>query len=443
MRVAFYCVEGSTLAWQRRLVDEGCDVLVYHKKFYARKVGKGLVNIAGSMDEWLAWGMRDPNTIWFFDCTDAGEIADRLRYQGRFVIGGGTFMDRLENDRPFGAALAERAGIMQPPTREFGTVSSALAFVRSGRKQQLGDGGFAWKSNRTIKQDHRTYVGDAQEVAEFLERVIIPEYGDNVSAIVQERIKGVALSTARWWNGQSFVGPFEGTLEKKGFMNGEKGPATGCSLNLVWFYRERSPKIAQLLHWDDLAISFRAKRAPAGLYDVNAIVAPNAAYFLEWTPRLGIDSELTSQRGIANLAYFLEAIARGQEVAHMFDDEQIYASVRLSVPPYPFDDDVLKTMPNQLPISGADGLWNKHFVAVGVALGQKGLEVADPYGFAGIALASGTSLEATYDSVYSFLDKRLRIPNLQYRTDAVEAIRKDIEKMESVGFGTTPVLEDV
>lgn len=444
MRFAFYSVEGSTLSWQRRLVDEGCEVYVYQEKWHNRKIGVGLVNIAPSLDSWLSWGLRDANTIWFFDCTDAGELADRLRMRGCWVIGGGALMDRLEKDRPFGQRFAERCGVQQPPTQAFGTVGASLDFIKRNPRQQLGDGGWAWKPNRDLGAS-TTYVGDAQEVIEFLERVILPKYGDRVSNIVQERIPGVALSTARWWNGRRFAGPYEGTLEKKKLLNGEKGPATGCSLNMVWFYREEEPRIAADLRWPAIEVQMRADGAPPGLYDINAIATPKGAFFLEWTPRLGIDSELTSQRGIANLSEFLYRLVRGGEVADLFNIDRIYAAVRLSVPPYPLEDDAVKSLQvaQQIPISGADGLWEKHFVAVGVGRGRKGLEVADPYGFVGVALAAGTTLEGAYGSVYSFLDKRLKVPNLQYRTDGAQAVGKDVAEMEKAGYFTTVALEDV
>src|ERR1700683_298410 len=102
MRVAFWCQEGSTVAWARRLQDEGCKVLVYHATPELRRIGEGIVPIAKSQMEWLHFGNADKNTLWFFDCTDSGAVADRLRRAGKLVVGGGTFMDRLENERAFG-----------------------------------------------------------------------------------------------------------------------------------------------------------------------------------------------------------------------------------------------------------------------------------------------------------------------------------------------------
>lgn len=434
--------EGSTLSWALRLQAEGHEVRVYHASPEHRGVGEGLVPIERNRDAWMAWGVDDPTALWFFDCTstdsfDHGFLADRLRAQGRLVVGAGRFMDRLEKDRTFGCALAERSGILCPPTYEFSTVGEAVHFIRAKPPQSVGDGGWAWKSDRYLGQS-ATYVGDPDEMVRYLEAMIVPRHGDRIKCIVQERIRGTALSTARWWNGSRFVGPFEGTLEHKKLCDGDVGPSTGCALNLVWFYAEDAPKVAKALQWDRLEATFRAKQAPPGLYDINAVVARSGAWFLEWTPRLGIDSELTSQRGISNLGELLVSLARGADVDYLFNTEQAYMSVRLWVPPYPADKVDMDSIAMGGPIMGVGA---KHFVPVGVAAGKDGLTVADPYGFVGAALAAGTSLAEGFESVYAYLQDSLVVPDLGYRTDAVRVLQKDIQKMAKAGYYTTDVLE--
>ena len=115
MKVAILSVEGSALPWAARLRAEGCDVSMYVVSSLERRVGEGIVPLERNRDRWLAWGTTDPQTLWFFDCTssdefDSGALADRLRATGRLVVGGGTFMDRLEKDRAFGCAIAAKVG---------------------------------------------------------------------------------------------------------------------------------------------------------------------------------------------------------------------------------------------------------------------------------------------------------------------------------------------
>lgn len=451
MRVAYCMQEGSTLAWAKRLKDEGADVMLYmapqHKGGATRRqpswrVGEGIVPKARSRDEWVAFGAAYPNTIWFFDTTDSGELAERLRMTGKLVVGGGEFCDRLENDREFGFKIAQECGVSIPPYKAFASVSAAIAFLKTSPQQEVGDGGWAWKSNRNL--DAGTFVGSPPEVIEFLEGSVLPSEGDSIACILQERIAGVALSTARWFNGRSFVGPFEGTIEEKKFMNDDVGPSTGCSLNLVWFYQEAAPRVARMLHWDVIEAAFRKHNAPAGLYDINAVVTRSDVWFLEWTPRLGIDSELTSQRGIDSLSDLLLGLAYGKDVDTLFDTNRVYAGFRLSVPPYPTAAEY--DLPNKrnalgVPVNGADGLWRKNFVGVGLQVLNERLVCADPDGFIGCVVGAGTNVSEIDNRLRDYVAHDLRVPKLQYRTDAAKIIERDLEAMEKAGYSATRILQ--
>lgn len=449
MRFAYYSVAGESLAWQRRLLDEGNEVLVYIDREigkYSAHVGDGIVPKTQNLVEWTNFAYS-PGTISFFDFTGRGQLADQLRKGGRLVVGGGSFCDRLEDDRPFGEAFAEKHGIQAPPSYRFSTITQAISFLRKDPKQKVGDGGWAWKPNKPLGCD-ATWVDKSTEgMIGWLLLCALPQFGDNNTCLLQERIPGVALSTARWWNGRTWVGPYEATLEEKKLMDGDVGPSTGCSLNLIWYY-VGTPQIARELKFDELAESFRKNNAPPGLYDINAIVNRQGAWFLEWTPRLGYDSELTGQRGITNLGGFLHALAIGSDVDAFFDANQIYAGVRVSIPPYPTEDkDLKETLRSKAArgtpvLDGLDGLWEHRFVASGLAKNDQGFTVEAESGYAGVVVASGSSLKSCCDDIYAYLKDTLSIPNLQYRIDAEKIIQHDLDEMAALGWGTTPVLTD-
>ena len=447
MRFAICTTAGLTLSWWLRLQDEGHEVYVYYypdkgSPIAQRFVGRGLVPLATSREAWIKWGSASSSTIWFFDFTGAGELAELLRRAGRLVVGSGALADRLEKDRVFGEKFAEKAGILMPPTKEFSTISAAQAFLKTNPKQEHGDGGWAWKSNVFLESAATKVGSDSAEVIEYLEYAK-RRWRDNISCILQERIKGVALSTAQWWNGRTFVGPVQATIEEKKFLNGDLGPSTGCSLNLVWFYKTY-PQVARALQWEKVGELLRKADAPPGLYDVNAIVNKSGAWFLEWTPRLGIDSELTSQRGICNLGAFLRNLAAGRSVDHLFDIDQTYMGVHLSVPPYPNEGAGIEDLkiPANTPVRGEDGLWDKFFVAGGLGKGELGLEVTDPCGFVGVAVTAGTNLDEAFDECYDYLKEKLKVNDLQYRTDCADVVREDLEDMmDDGGWESTPVLE--
>jgi phosphoribosylamine--glycine ligase len=439
-RVAYWTEEGVTLSWARRLLDEGTDVLVYTRKPHAKGNGEGIVPRATSVGQWEAWGAQDPNTIWFCDCTDSGDYFDGLRKQGRLVVGGGSFMDRLENDRDYGLRFSAQNGIDVPPTKQFGSVRAAVDHMRSTTEQAVGDGGWAWKPNRNLGTAY-SLCGEPDEVTRDCERMVIPKFGDRVAAVVQERVPGVALSTARWWNGKAWTGPYEGTIEDKAFMDGGIGPSTGCSLNTLWFYEDESPKIAQALRFEEMALEFRAKQAPPGIYDINAIVNERGAFALEFTPRLGIDAELVSHRAFTSLTEVLERLATGGDIDDLVRIGTAYHAVRVSVMPYPCEDKKLADLniPVGLPVGGLTSLWAGDFAFAGLRFKDSQFEIADPYGFVGTTLALGRDVHAAYRALKRSCEA-IDVPGLQYRTDGADVVAEKVEEMAKAGWPTTPIL---
>lgn len=430
------------------MLDEGNEVLVFIDKEmgkWSQHVGDGLVPKTQSFVDWMRFA-RQPGTICFFDFSGKGEIADQLRAAGCFVIGGGAFCDRLEDDRPFGEAFAEAHGIQTPPSYRFSTLTQALTFLKKDPKQKHGDGGWAWKPNKALGCDATWVDTDTAGMIGWLQLCALPKFGDNNACLLQEKIPGVALSTARWWNGRAWVGPYMGTIEEKKFLPGDVGPSTGCSLNLVWFYAGE-PHIATELQFERLAATFRQKNAPPGIYDINAIVNRKGVWFLEWTPRLGYDSEMTSQIGITSLSGFLSALVHGTSVDAFFDVNRVYVGVRVSVPPYPVEDKSIRDaergkLSRGVPVlEGIDGLWQGPFVASGLAQGPHGLINEAESGYVGVAVSAGSSLKGCCDDLYAYLKDTLSIPNLSYRIDAEKIIEHDLDEMTALGWETTPVLE--
>ena len=443
MKIAYHSLDGSTISWARRLYDEGADILLYIPSKESNRIGENIVPKTESKEEWMEWGDGDSSTIYFFDASGSGELGDTLKKEGKIVIGSGKFMDKLESDRKFGEELAKKVGISCPPTKNFTSISAAIAFLSKDPEQEVGDGGWAWKSNKYLGSDATLVSKDSEEITEHLEHVK-ERFGDNIKCILQEKIKGVAVSTARWFDGTRFVGPFEGTLENKKFMNDDKGPSTGCSLNTVWFYIE-IPRVAYELKWMELEGEFVRNEAPPGLYDINAILDKERAWFLEWTPRLGIDSELTSQRGITSLSGFLEALALGKPVDHFFRVSTCYHGVRISIPPYPNEIDKLAEMGDKNPAKGVrvrkvKDTWESFFVNMGCAWdAETGLYCVSPFGYLGCCVTDDPSIKKGYEKIYKFLEK-LSVQDVQYRTDAADVILKDVQKMISLGWDTTPTM---
>src|SRR6185312_15704729 len=107
------------------------------------------------------------------------------------------------------------------------------------------------------------------------------------SFVLQEFINGVVVSSEMWSDGTKVIRPSNHTVEVKGFLNGCKGPATGCSGNIVWaedglcrIVESGSARIEKLV----------VEEGHVGPMDLNAVVNDEGVWGLEWTPRFGYDA---------------------------------------------------------------------------------------------------------------------------------------------------------
>lgn len=425
MRIAVVSEFGSALPWWLRLQAEGHDVRVFIKPREQKRVGDGLVTKAGSFEELKYW---EPH-IMLFDSSGLGPLADDARRYGIPVVGGGKFMDKLEKDREFGFEVAQAMGCDLPPYKLFPNFDACLSFARTMDAEPV-----YFKSDRYIDADATHGSATTKDLVEYLE-YIIRRHGSAGRCMLQKKMDGVPLSTARWWNGRSWAGPYQATIEHKKFLDGDVGPSTGCAFNSVWFYPEAEPVVAKALEWDNLSSLLLKHEAPPGLYDINAVAAPDGKmYFLEWTPRLGYDSEMTSFRLFDNLGDVLFGVAYGRGDFQPSTD--CAYSVRLSIPPYPWEHsrkvDVKSCLGTY--ISGDVGdLWSGSFIGYQIEVGEYGLEVASSEGIIGLTYGEGPLQNAHKGALKGA--RSLQIPGLMYRTDGAEKLSQDAQNLKKAGFG--------
>lgn len=410
-----------------------------------RRVGEGIVPLVDGWFQLLDWAKTGARsgipTLMLFDSSGLGRFADDARRAGVYVVGGGTFADKTEKDRGYGANIAEAAGMKAPKVREFKSVDDTLAFARSGKLTHP----VYWKTDAYIDADATHCAETADELVEYLSW-IKTRTRSGIYNVLEEKKDGIALSTARWWNGRAWVGPYEWTLEHKKFMAGDVGPGTGCSLNAVGFYEDEAPEIAAALKWDALTPLFLKHDAPPGLYDVNAIVSDGEAFFLEWTNRFGYDSEGTSLTQLyGQLCEWLWYVGTGQgDGGALYEDGELAVGIRLSVPPYPWEHGERDEKGScvGVPVNGETGnLWSDGFVAYQVAYEEAaGLSVAAPEGLVGLSAARGESLSELADETLEFAKKGLRIPGCQFRNDAGAVLADDAREVWEAGFPLTPGL---
>ncbi|HEV8120034.1 MAG TPA: hypothetical protein VGQ67_03495, partial [Candidatus Polarisedimenticolia bacterium] len=112
------------LAWE--VQKEGHEVRYHIMSKADREVGDGFVE---KVDRWE--DHKDWADVIVFDDTGFGDVAEKLRRDGKAVIGGTRASDRLEEDRDFGQEEMKAAGLTILPNWNFTSFDQAIEFIRT------------------------------------------------------------------------------------------------------------------------------------------------------------------------------------------------------------------------------------------------------------------------------------------------------------------------
>jgi len=404
-----------------RFIEEGHSVDIY----WADKDKDGIDCLGGMCPEPL---ITEPSfnkyDLVLFDLTGSPQLADKARAEAP-TIGDSDFATEIENNRLLGIQLMEQAGINVPEYETFDEISEAKRFVKKMNKR------YVFKPFGGQRQDTaNTYVGkSAEDMIRYLDKL-----GDTTKGqqfIMQEVVEGTEVSTEGWFNGTDFH-LLNGTLEEKKFMDGGRGPNTGCSGNLVFSYDSLNPP---LIFREGLGLmkDILAETGFRGPIDLNTIVSDTKVYGLEWTPRFGYDAAATLFHLIeTELGEFLYQVATGY--TPIFRLKNPFAvSIRVSIPPYPSE--IKGKHPAEVPIEGLDkvkDIWRSYYLYDCCADGDD-LCTAGINGFICCPIASGLTIPEAFDKVTHKLNK-LQIPNMQYRGDLLKCFNKRYNDLRMEGW---------
>lgn len=355
-----------------------------------------------------------------FDSAGLGESADHCKSITP-TIGSSTLADALEHDRIFGLQAMEDAGIKVPEWKPFQDKGAAIAWLKETNKRTV---------LKPIDDEHlnkdSTYVSTSSaDMIAFIETKLDPKCK---SFVLQEFVDGIEISTEAWWTGKEWV-VLNHTLEEKKFMAGGIGPNTGCAGNVLWMpdkpnvlFEQGLAKIAPLLE----ASTF------VGMVDLNTIVTEGNAYGLEWTPRFGYEGtcNLVSLLPVG-FGEFLHTVAVGKAPTMAQPRHRFVASVRVSVPPYPYADSSRKLI--KVPINGLDTDTLERFILYDAEMDSDQLITSGTYNAIGAPIEGGSSIAEAFAKVYGVI-KTLQVPNLQYRNDIEACVTKRYDQIERWGW---------
>jgi phosphoribosylamine--glycine ligase len=422
-RFLFVSLSGlvGDVAWQ--VVKEGHEVRYWIGAEAERDIADGFVPKTDDWEGHVEWA----DVVVFDDTLGQGAKAQALRMQGKAVVGGTPYTDRLEDDRSFGQEELRKAGVNIIPYREFTDFDEAIQFVRDNpTRYVLKPSGEAQNVKR------RLFVGEEEDGADVLG--VLEAYkralADQIPVFqLQRRMAGVEVAVGAFFNGSRFVTPININFEHKKLFPGNLGPSTG-EMGTAMFWTEPNRLFFQTLGKMETVL---AKERYAGYVDLNCIANANGIYPLEFTARFGYPTIFIQQEGMTTpIGQFLADLAHGDD-PKLKVKSGYQVGVRVIVPPYPFDD------PGTFESLSKDAvIYFKRPATEGIHIEDAKLVngqwlVAGTSGVVLTVVGAGPTMKAAQQQAYSRV-KNILIPNMYYRDDIGDRWSEDSDRLFSWGY---------
>jgi phosphoribosylamine--glycine ligase len=412
------------LAWQ--LTKEGHDVKFFCQEQQEKDVGDGFVQKIDTWDKtWEA--IKDWAEVIIFDDVGFGAKADQLRKDGKFVIGGSVYTDKLELDREFGQEELKKSGVNVLPNWNFRSFDEAIAFVKANPERYV-----LKPSGNAQDEKELLFIGqeeDGKDVVQVLEHYKI-NWSKKVKEFqIQKFAEGVEIAVGTFFNGKDFILPLNVNFEHKRLFPNELGPSTG-EMGTTCYWTKSNPVFESTLlkMKDKLAAS-----GYVGYIDINCIVNSKGIYPLEWTSRFGYPTISLFMEGMtSDWGSFFYEIAHGN--AFPLKTKKGYqVCVVIAIPPFPFEDDKAFGKYSE----GAHILFRKQSLD-GVHIGEVKKEnddwfIAGKSGYALVMTGSGAAMSDAIKDVYLRV-KNVMIPNMFYRIDIGQRWSRDSDMLLSWGY---------
>jgi phosphoribosylamine--glycine ligase len=288
MNFLFVSYDGliGDLAWN--VIKEGHDVKYSIKNPDDREVGAGFVPM---VDDWKT-GVDWADVIVFDDVLGMGTEAQKLREQGKHVMGGTPYTDMLEDDRSFGQEELKKHGISIIPYKHFDSFEDAIKYVSDHPARYV-----IKPSGEAQNLKGLLFIGEEEDGSDVIQ--VLEDYhqawADKIPTFqLQRRVEGVEVAVGAFFNGKNFAYPININFEHKKLFPGDLGPSTGeMGTAMFWsgpnrIFNQTLKKIEGLL----------AEEGYVGYIDLNCIVSGNNIYPLEFTARFGYPTIFIQQEGI-------------------------------------------------------------------------------------------------------------------------------------------------
>ncbi|MFH1053834.1 MAG: phosphoribosylglycinamide synthetase C domain-containing protein [Candidatus Woesearchaeota archaeon] len=408
------------LAWH--ILKEGNEVKYYVKSEEERDVASGFIEIVDSWEKWKDWA----DIIIFDDVLGLGEIAQKLKKEGKLVIGGTPYTDKLEDDRAFGQEELKNFGISIIPHQNFNSFEDAIEFVKQNpTKYVIKPSGEAQNLKGLL------YIGEDDDGRDVIQ--VLSDYNNAwakkiPSFQLQKRITGVEVAVGAFFNGNEFVYPINVNFEHKQLFPGNLGPSTG-EMGTAMFWSSPNKIFNQTLKKFEQKL---AEEKYTGYIDINCIVNKSGIYPLEWTSRFGYPTISIMIDGIlAPISQFFFEMAEGT-LKKFKTRSGFQIGIRLVVPPFPFTD------PETFSVKSKDSVIHFKRTFNGVHIEDVKLQneewvVTGTSGVVLVVVGLGQTMKQAQSQAYSKI-KDISIPHMYYRDDIGNRWYDDSDKLHNWGY---------
>ena len=407
------------LAWE--VIKEGHEAKYYIQSKPDKDVGDGFVPKVETWEEHKDWA-----DVIIFDDSDYGALPEKLRKEGKAVVGGTAYTDRLEEDRDFGQEEMKAAGMAILPKWDFESFDTAIEFVKKNPER------YVVKPNGKAQNEKvLSFVGqeeDGRDILTMLERYRTSWSKSLKSFQIQKYCPGVEVAVGVFFNGKDFLKPVHVNFEHKRMFNDDIGPSTG-EMGTSGFWTEDPPIFKETLAKmkDRLAAS-----GYVGYMDLNCIANGRGVFPLEFTPRFGYPTiNLQIEGVLSKWGELLAAMARGEPFA-MRTKRGFQVCVVVAVPPFPYTDpDAFRKFSEDAVVIFKKPM-TEGVHPCDVRLVDGDWRLCGNSGYALVVSGSGSTMEDARRETYNRV-RNILIPNMFYRTDIGERWTRESDLLMTWG----------
>ncbi len=411
------------LAWQ--LTKEGHQVKAYIKSKTDVDVYNGFIE---KVDNWESY--KDWADVIVFDDVEFGEVADKLRKNGKLVIGGSVYTDNLEMDRDFGQIEMKKYGVNILPQRQFSSYNEIIEFIEKNPDRYV----FKPSGNTPSAGKGLLFIGQEEDGKDLLELLRQNKNVWQKKAPIfqlQKFVSGVEVAVGAFFNGKDFILPINVNFEHKRVFPGDIGPLTG-EMGTLMFWSEPNKLFKMTLEKMKPGL---IESGYIGYADINCIVNGKGIYPLEFTTRFGYPTISIQLEGILTpTGEWLYKLVNGEQF-ELKTKKGFQIGVRVLVPTHLVsskDKDTIE-MYHDLPIlfKKPDNLEGIHIEDIKIEDGV--WRIAGTSGCLIVVTGSGTTVNEARQQTYTRI-KNIMVQNMFYRTDIGLKWNTDSDRLQTWGY---------